>query len=91
MRQIVDYSICDLRCNASVQKHANISVWNCPIFKKLLHDPLTLTVDELALVLKSDIVNYSPLAKWLVKCVKTPPVCECPQAAAENGNAHIVN
>jgi hypothetical protein len=85
---MVDYSICDLASHASVHKHGNISVWNCSVFQKLLNDPLSLTVHELALVLKSDVVNYSPLAKWLVK---TPPVCECPQAAVENGNVDSVN
>jgi hypothetical protein len=62
MSQVVDYSTCDFASHASVHKHGNMSVWNCPVFKKLLNDPLTLTVYELALVLKSDIVNYSPLA-----------------------------
>jgi hypothetical protein len=70
MRQMVDYSICDFASHASVHKHGNISAWNCAVFKKLLNDPLTLTVDELALVLNSDVFNYSPLAKWLLK----PPI-----------------
>jgi hypothetical protein len=88
LRVLIEFSLPDFQ---RLSKASGVlSVWNCPLFRRVITSPLHSLSQEMEIFVRSDIACKSSLLKWFRTTVSLPAECGCRRVGTQHGRAVTV-